>query len=305
MPLFRILCLLLLPTCCLASPEVVVTLKPIHSLVAGVMEGVGTPKRLLPDGASPHTFQNKPSSLKMLNQADLIIWIGPQLETFMVKAVENTNPKYGTLTLSALPTMNMLPQRSGREWEGHSHDDGHDHHDHNHDLGNADPHLWLSVDNAIIIVDEVAKTLSTIDPVNANQYKTNADKRKKELLSLKSSLSTLLTPVHNTPFLVYHDGYQYFEHEFDLNAKGTMLTNPHLPLSAYGLKKIKEQIKSQHIKCVFRETEFNEKLIQPSLKGTSVKIAELDPLGMRQKEGPENYFQTMMQMGKTMHECLQ
>jgi len=288
----------------MASPRVVVTLKPIHSLVAGVMEGVGTPTRLLPDGASPHTFQIKPSILKQLNQADLIIWVGPSLETFMVKAIEKTDPQYGTLTLSALPKIEKLPQRQGREWEGHC--DGCDHgHDHGANTGNMDPHLWLSVDNAIIIVDEIAKTLSTIDPLHATKYNANAANRKQELLRLKSDLQTMLAPVHTVPFLVYHDGYQYFEHEFDLNAKGTVLINPHLPLSAYGLKKIKEQIESQKIKCVFRETEFTDKLIQQSLKDTSVKIAELDPLGMREPEGPENYVQMMKKMGETMQECLQ
>jgi zinc transport system substrate-binding protein len=299
MVFLRFLCLFLLPTVACASPRVVVTLKPIHALVAGVMEGVGSPVLLLPDRASPHTFQLKPSTLKQIKDADLIVWVGPNLETFMTKSVEQASPQYGVLTLGTLKNIKTQPQRQGREWSCSSCS-----HDHTHDATGNDPHIWLSVDNAIAIVDAVANKLSTVDPLNAHLYQSNAKQSTDKLKALKSSLETELKPVQNLPFLVYHDGYQYFEKEFHLNAKGTMITNPHLPLSAYGLKTIKEQIQSQNIKCVFRETEFNDKLIQQSLKDLSIKIVELDPLGARYPEGPNNYIQTMKGLGKDMIECL-
>lgn len=299
MACLRLLCLLLLPSLVFASPRVVVTLKPIHGLVASVMEGVGTPVLLLPDRASPHTFQIKPSNLKDIKEAELIVWVGPNLETFMSKTLEQTKPKYGVLTLDTLKNLQTLPQRHGREWACCSHDHHHDHGD-----NNTDPHIWLSVDNAIVITQALTQKLSNIDPQNASHYQANGQKMTAKLQALKSNLQAQLAPVHQVPFLVYHDGYQYFEHEFDLNAKGTMITNPHLPLSAYGLKEIKAQIQSQNIKCIFRETEFNDKIIQKSLGDLAIKIVELDPLGARFPKGPNNYIETMTALGKDMQECL-
>lgn len=282
----------LLPTLTFATPRVVVTLKPIHSLAAKVMENIATPELLLPDGASPHTYQMKPSTLKQLNEANVIVWIGPSLETFMQKNMSDLHPSQTLLTLSQLKNLKTLPQRRGREWQ--------DHH-HNHAI---DPHLWLSLENASLIVDAISNTLSQQDPNNRSRYQANADQAKKELIALQTRLQTQLASLHQIPFLVYHDGYQYFEKEFNLNAKGTLLANPHLPLSAYGLKKIKEQIQSQHIHCVFRETEFSDKLIEENLKDLNVKIIELDPLGVYFPAGPRHYFQTMEALGNDLQKCL-
>lgn len=292
--------LLLFFLCCAAqaAPKVVVTIKPIHSLVASLMEGVAEPELLLPDGASPHTFQLKPSHLQKLQQADIIIWIGPQLELFMTKPLEQIHPRLGLITLSENPQIHTLPQRQGRHWQSVDHT--HDHHDHHA----IDPHFWLSTENAQVIIQSLSVFLAKEDPTHQAQYFANAQKISTRLNHLKRTLHTLLSPVKNQPFLVYHDGYQYFEKEFQLNALGTMIVNPHLPLSAFGLRAIKQLIEEKHIKCVFRETEFNDKVIKESLHDLPVTVAELDPLGARIAKGPENYEKTMLKLGENIQECL-
>lgn len=286
-----------------STPLVVVTLKPIHSLVASVMAGVAEPTLLLPDGASPHTFMLKPSTLKAFQDADLVVWVGPSLETFMVKPLATLKPKEGFIEIATLDKLIKLPLREGREWEQgdpeHSHD--HDHSAH----GTFDPHVWLSTTNAQTIVNVTAERLAKADPQHAKQYFANAKKTNKELQVLKNTLRNLLVSVQNEPFLVYHDGYQYFENEFDLKAVGTMVINPHLPLSAHGLTKIKALIKERGVKCVFKETEFNERMIENSLGTLPIKIKELDPLGVHISKGPQHYQQTLLEIGKTLEECLQ
>ncbi len=284
----------------LASPQVVVTLKPIHSLVAAVMDGVATPQLLLPDYASPHTFQLKPSNLKQLKNADLIIWVGPELENFMEKPLSQLKPAWGTLTLRDIPHLQRLPQRIGRNW-GDPHEHEHEHH---HDADNLDPHFWLSTDNAAVIVNYLATFLSQKDPEHAQQYQQNAKLLQNSLQTLKTQLQVMLKPVQKQPFLVYHDGYQYFEKEFSLNGVGTMVVNPHLPLSAQGLKTIQTIITQNHVRCVFRETEFSDKTIYNSLLNMNIKVAELDPLGAHQKAGPRAYKQIMFSIGSTMRHCL-
>lgn len=279
-------------TSAFASPNVVVTLKPIHSLVASIMQNVGQPQLLLPDGASPHTFQLKPSTLKQIQQADLLIWVGPDLESFMVKPL--TQKHALVVTLSDIANLHKLPQRQGGTWS---------HHNHGTHQAHDDPHIWLSTENAQIIVDYLADYLAKIDPQHAHHYQTNANHLKKDIAQLQLSLQALLAPVQFHPFLVYHDGYQYFEKQFNLQAIGSLTTNPHLPLSPRRLKKIRELIKTHHIRCVFKETEFNEQLINNSLHHL-VKVAELDPLGVHQPQGIGNYQKTLLQLGETLHACL-
>jgi len=299
-----LVCLLANPVA-FATTKVAVTLKPIHSLVAAVMEGVSVPELLLPDGASPHTFQLKPSTLKTLNEADLIVWVGPSLEMFMTKPLSSLSPRYGFIEIQSLDNLVKLPLREGREWQHGAHEDPHEHaHDHGAH-GDVDPHLWLSNANAQTIVKVTAERLSKADPQHAKQYQANAQKTLAQLRALKKNLAALLASVQSEPFLVYHDGYQYFEKEFALKAVGTMVINPHVPLSANGLTQVKELIKTRGVKCIFKETEFSERIIEKSLGNLPVQIKELDPLGVRIPKGPHHYEQTLLELGKTMHDCLE
>jgi len=281
----------------LAVPKVLVTLKPLHSLVANLMENVGEPQLIVPDGASPHTFQLKPSDLKRIQQADLIIWVDSTLEAFMAKSLTQY-PDKKILTLSGLPHIILLPLREGRLWQ-HHHDD-----EHAHNHADFDPHLWLSTENAKVIAVAIADYLSKIDPEHATHYASNKNKLLKKLDLLKSDIAQQLKNYQSQPFLVYHDAYQYFEKEFHLNGAGTMVLNPHVPLSAHGLNEIKQLIEKNHIQCVFRETEFNDNQIRQFLKGLAVNVEELDPLGYRYPQGPENYFQTMQGLSATLKICL-
>jgi zinc transport system substrate-binding protein len=288
---------------CYGAPQVAVTIKPIHALVAGIMQGVGEPQLLLPDGTSPHTFQLKPSTLKQLQQAELIIWVGPELELFMVKSLEQFHPRFGVLTLLALDHLQILNQRNTREW---AHDHKHDHDESSHHSHEGqDPHIWLSTDNAKIIVDSIAAVLSQHDPDNAKIYQANAKNLKAKINTVKTRLTAQLSPVQTKPFMVYHDGYQYFEKEFQLDAVGTMMINPHLPLSAHGLSEIKQLIKDNNVKCVFRETEFNDTMTRQYLNGIGVNVEELDPLGARIPQGPQAYEKILLQLGDTLSSCLQ
>lgn len=288
---------------CFATPQVAVTIKPVHALVASVSAGIFEPKLLLPDYASPHTYQLKPSTLKILQQADIVVWVGPELELFMDKALAQIHPSQGLITLSKIPGLLLLPQRKGRAWEQE-----HDHHHHDHattkEKDMVDPHFWLSTENAKIMVNYIATFLAKADPEHATQYQHNAKIAIQRINALKTELTLLLQNVQTQPFLVYHDGYQYFENEFHLNAIGTIVLNPHLPLSAHSLHTIQQLIQTRHVRCVFRETEFSDTMVRNSLNNMGVTVEELDPLGARLKPGPHNYEETLLQIGKTMHSCL-
>lgn len=293
---------LLVSVNCLASPKVVVTIKPLHALVAHIMQGVAMPALLLPDNASPHTYALKPSTLKQLQEAQVIMWVGPSLELFMGSALKTLNPKDGIITFIDIPKLALLPQRQGRQWEHH-----HDQHDHSHHHENdgIDPHFWLSVDNAIIVVDFVEQYLSNIDKQNAPTYQRNAKQLRLSLEELKTKINHELAHVHDKPFLVYHDGYQYFEKEFNLDSVGTFTLNPHLPLSAKALNDVKTLIRQKNVKCVFRETEFNDSAMARLLSDDGVTFAELDPLGARILTSTNAYQEIMIKIALDLKSCLE
>lgn len=283
------------------SPDVVVTIKPLYGITSQIMDGVGKPVLLLPDYASPHTFQLKPSLRRALLQADLIIWVGPTLETFLSKPLENLHPRFGILTLSTLPGLQILPQRTGRDWPDvhvHEHEADHENHDHA-----TDPHLWLSPTNAQLIAKAIADLLIKNDPSHAKQYAQNLEILQKRIDAVNQELKILLEPIKNRPFLVYHDAYQYFEKAYGLKGMGTIIINPNVPLSAKGLSEINQMIEKKHITCVFTETEFRDLTIAKALKNSAVHVVELDPLGAKQVADNHAYENTLLALGKAFQSC--
>lgn len=134
------------PAAAADAPNVLVSIAPVHSLVAGVMAGVGEPALLVKGGASPHTYALKPSDAAALASADVVFRVGPGLETFLDDPIENLAGGATVVELSEAPGLTLLPVREGGVWEahdhGHHHDDGDKHEaaeaahgdaDHDHD----------------------------------------------------------------------------------------------------------------------------------------------------------------------------
>ncbi|MDE0540547.1 MAG: zinc ABC transporter substrate-binding protein [Rhodospirillales bacterium] len=115
-----------------AEPRVVASIPAVHSLVAGVMEGVGTPSLLVSGGASPHTFSLKPSQARELQDADAIFWVGDELESFLEKPLKALGDRAAVVKFSTNEHIEMLDSREGGIWKKDDHDDhkGHAHDDH-------------------------------------------------------------------------------------------------------------------------------------------------------------------------------
>ena len=198
-------------------PKVVVTIKPIHSLVIGVMAGVGKPELLLSGAQSPHTFTLRPSDIRKLGDADLIVWVGQDFETFLSHTLQSLLPRTRVLQLQSSRGIAQLPIRHGGVWE-----DRHNHAETEPEAQSEqhiDPHIWLSPQNAREIVTLVKEALIEIDPEHAEQYQTNARELKTRLNDLEQELFTRMTPVQWVPFIVFHDAYQYFERQYQLQRR--------------------------------------------------------------------------------------
>ena len=299
-------------------PRVVADIAPIHSLVARVMEGVGTPELIVQPGASPHEYSLRPSEAEALQEADLVFWVSPDLTPWLESAIETLATRASVTELLEAEGTIELKMREGALFEVHNHgedeqggddhvdetfDDeaGHEDHD-NH--GAHDPHAWLSPQNATTWLNVIASQLSAVDPANATAYFANAATGRAELDTLTGDINTMLAPVRGGQFIVFHDAYQYFEFAFEFRASGAISISDASDPSPARIVEIRKRIAAEGIDCVLAEPQFNEGLVATVLDGTEAKRGVLDPLGSDLKPGSNLYPQLMRNLASTLVKCM-
>ena len=296
-----------------AEISVVTSIKPLHSLTSYIMEGVGEPELIIDGVASPHNFQIKPSHAKMLQKADLVIWIGEDLESFLPTALKSIPKDAVVFELLDQSGLKKLKFREKNIFEGHD-DHGHDEHakkeddhddhghdDHGHGHGSFDPHIWLDPANAKVIVKKITNQLSKIDKDNASTYKANSKKVIKDLDGLIKEVKNEINK--DASFVVFHDAYQYFEKRFGLSVIGALTVNPDVMPGAEQLSEIREVIEHEKAKCIFSEPQFNPNIINSIASDTGVKTGVLDPLGANIDKGKNMYFDLIKDMSNSLKDC--
>ena len=322
--------------------EVVASIKPLHSLVAGVMQGVGEPVLLVKGASSPHSYQLRPSEAVALDQARVVFWIGERLETFLVKPLAALSSDATIVELSKAPGVELLATREGGMWdeheehaddnehadeadaeheeheqehaeaehadEAHAEDEEHaedeDSEEHAHEHGRFDMHVWLDPHNAEAMVGAIVAALSEADPDNAAAYESNGSGLRARLQELDESVRNELQPVRDRPFVVFHDAYHYFEDRYRLNAVGSISVDPGRRPGAQRLGEIQHRLEELDAACVFAEPQFEPALVDTVIEGTSARKGVLDPLGADLDAGPDQYFRLIDRLADSLRDCL-
>ena len=296
-----------------ADIKVVTSIKPIHSLASYLMDGVGKPDLIVDGYASPHGFAMKPSHAKMLQNADLIFWIGEDLESFLEKPLNSIAKKAEKIELMEIKGLNKLEFRERNifeEHDDHKEHDEHKEHGHKEDKhdehqghahGEHDPHIWLDPINAKVILSEIAEHLIENDQKNEAKYKENLKKAHNDLDKLTKKVKSELNKDFKS--IVFHDAYQYFEKRFDVNVLGAFTVNTDVLPGAEQLSKIREIIEHDKVSCVFSEPQFNPDIINAVAKDMNIKTGVLDPLGSNLTSGKTLYFDLIGNMSKSFRGC--
>tara|TARA_B000000557_G_scaffold44156_1_gene32883 strand:+ start:427 stop:1443 length:1017 start_codon:yes stop_codon:yes gene_type:complete len=314
-----------------AEIKVVTSIKPIHSLVSYIMEGVGSPDLIVDGYNSPHGFSLKPSHAKMLQEADIVICVGEGLEEFLEKPLESLAQNAVKFELLKQSGMKKLKFRERNIFEGHDdHDDhGHgkkkkddhdDHDDHDHDKkakkedhddhghddhghghGEFDPHIWLDPMNAKIIIKKVTNQLSKLDKDNSSTYKSNSKKALKEIDNLIKQVKSDINK--DAKVVVFHDAYQYFEKRFDVNIIGALTVNTDVLPGAEQLAEIREVIEHEKVTCVLSEPQFNPDIVKTIANDTNINMGVLDPLGAKLDKGKTLYFNLISNISSSLKNC--
>ena len=318
-----------------AEVNVVTTIKPLHSLVSSVMKGVGEPSLIIEGTNNPHTFVFKPSHAEMIENADIVFWIGEDLEAFMEKPLDSLAKNAKTIAFMDLASIEKLKFREQNifdDHDDHGHDDhddhghkdddhddhddhdghddehdGHDDHDdhaghhdgHNH--GEFDAHIWLDPANAKEMVLEISHELSELDPSNKSKYEDNASKTIAALDTLSEEVENSLEK--DIRYIVFHDAYQYFETRFGVKSAGALTLNPDVLPGAKQIADIQDLINDKGIKCIFSEPQYNPKIIETLGNDMNISTGVMDPLGAYMDAGPTMYVELINEIANSIKEC--
>ena len=324
-------------------------MKPVHSLVSAVMEGVAEPHLIMRGAVDPHTYTMRPSDAAVLEAADVVFLVDDGVESALAAQIDTLADEARIVELTVAAGLVRRALREGGAFETdlhHSHDASHDedaedddnghddghgdrdhrydedhgHGDHGHDgdghhhgvdvddsgeeTGPFDLHIWLDPVNAIAMTRNISRALSEADPSNADSYADNAHHLFHELEHLIEEIETLVEPARGVPFIVFHDGYRYFEDRFGLAAAGSTVVSPERSPSVKRVRELRERVRELGVVCVFDEPQFDRRLVNTIVEGTSVRSGTMDPLGAAIDPGPELYFTLLREMARAFRECL-
>lgn len=281
----------------LAHADVVTSVRPLAFIATAITDGITETKVLLPDGASPHAYAMRPSDIQILRNADIFVWIGPEMEVFLTKPIKQLN-KSKLLTLSDVSQIAQLIEHEQLDEKNHQDNDIQNHH-HNEDM-----HIWMSPQIAKYIASSLSVELAKQYPQAQEKIKRNLQEFNFLLEQTEEKIGNMLNPLKGKRYFVFHDAYGYFEKSFGLNSLGHFTINPEIAPGAQRLSQIREILKQNRAECVFAEPQFKPTVINTVTQGMHVRQAILDPLGSNIELNKNSYMQFLEQLSQQFANCL-
>ncbi len=286
----------------LANAEILTTIKPLAFIANAVADGVTETKVLLPTSASPHDYNLKPSDVGSLKQADLVVWVGEGLESFLTKSISHLPPEK-VLSLDEVPAILEIVNTTKKD-DDHGHGDHkHEHAHHGHDHS-RDWHIWLSTDIATLTAEQIAERLSEKFPAQKSKIAENLANFKANLTASQTEIAQQLAPVKAKGYYTFHEAYGYFERANGLNPLGSFTINPTVAPGAKTLAAIKKDVEAHKAVCLFAEPQFTPRVIDGLTKGTSVNVGKLDPLGADIPMSKTAYPEFLKALANEFSRCL-
>jgi zinc transport system substrate-binding protein len=267
-----------------AKPMVLASLKPLALIAQEITGTAADVDTLLPDTASHHDYPLKVSDHARLQKADVILWIGPELESFLQKPIANIAPARIITSYDV----------AGINWPANTHSSQHGDHAYEHD-----PHLWLDPRNAVVVAQVLALKLIQIDSVNAKQYQTNLQVFTEKMRQLDNQLQASLKPLAGLGFAVYHEGFEHFVGRYGLHQLGYVTFTPEQKPGAKHMAQLRGALAGG--KCLFLEPYNDSRSMRDLAQELHLEVGVLDALGA---QGAKNYTQLLTQMAKAFSACL-
>ncbi len=261
--------------------HVAASIRPLHSIVASIMKDVAIPSLIVSNNQSAHHTTLKPSQARIIAEADILFWIGPELEAFLKKSVNAMGAKSAAFVLLKIDGLDLIQLAEGQ----------------------IDPHIWLSTDNAVSIAKFIAGELVKADPKSSQTYEINLAHFLKEMKSLQIELEVMLASQKEKEYLVYHDALQYLESRFQFHTHPINIGNEEITPGARQIVEIGKLARSGKYQCMLVEPNINASAVISAAKEAELPIATLDPLGSGISAGPHLYTEMMRNLARTIASC--
>ena len=261
--------------------KVVTSIAPVNSIVSSIMQGVGKPNLLANPGQSGHHAALKPSQARKLANADLVFWIGPGMEDYLVQPIKTLATSALTTTLLRNPQMHLIPTING----------------------NHDPHIWLSLGNAKVMAKQITEVLQQADEANEQRYSANLTLFEKRVDGLHSRLEKQLHSSETKSILIYHNSLGYFAEQFSLDIHPLTSGSEELGVSAKQIAMIGKLAKSGNYGCLLYEAGHNAEALKIAAQNAGLPAIQIDPLGVFLSGNRQTYSGIMQNIGIALSEC--
>ena len=279
---------LLFATNALASPNIVVSIKPIHSIVSALTQGVSTPTLLLSGNQSAHHAHLKPSQISLIEQADLVVIVHPDFEESLAKSIRN------------IQADKVLTVDQSEDEQGHEHE-----HEHEHEhAGSVNHHSWLNIEDMRSFTQALSQRLIKIDPKNKAIYLANLDALKLKLDELQDATQQQLSNYTNQSLMTYNNAFEHFIENYKLKSVGRVSRQHEGEISIFKVLKAKESIKEHKVNCLLLTTDATQKRINTIVEGLSINSTKVDIMGFDLKPGADNYPQLIQNIVNKVEQCL-
>ena len=278
------------------GPQVVVSIKPIHSIVESLMDGINSPELLLESNHSAHTFHLKPSQIKMIETADLVISIGDEFEIGLRKALKNLDQSK-RFDIISLEGLRIHGYRDDKIYEK-------DFQEESHESATKDMHLWLDIDNMKKISQHISRLLTEINPDNQLKYQNNLASLTSKLDALQIEIEKQMLPFSSNLYAAYSDTIQYFEKKYNLERPVIVTPYHGARLSINRTLASKNTINDLNISCLIYGTEVRKSQITVLSEGLNLNAHKVDILGQQFNKGPNHYFNLMKRISNQVASCL-
>lgn len=259
-----------------AEPRLLASIKPLQLIAQAVMGDSERVEVLLPPGVTPHHYTMRPSDMKRVGEAQIIVWLGSESERYLAKPIASL--RNGSVVID-------LQQYLSRDQHGHE-----------------DPHLWLSSREAARIARLISDGLSRVDPQNKQEYETNLARFLARLTHFSDQSRSAFSEL-DIRYVVYHGAYGYFEREMGLSPIGVVSIHPEVNPGARHLMALKKLIRSQQVSCILIEPESNPSIVDILIEDDSVIVQNLDPMAAGIEVSPSGYLQFLHQMVEIFKAC--
>ena len=283
--LLRLIAILSLPySAQLAAAEISVaaTIRPLQLIAQAIMQDHGSVSALIDSKDSPHHYALTPGDRLIIEDADILLWIGPEFEVVLSDVYRQKNEVKSILTVADIPDLTV-----------HSLNDSQD-----------DPHFWLSTDNALLIARELVLCLSEIEPSKEQSFQLAFDNFELNLSKTDLLIEESLSLFRDKPFLVFHGAFQYFEKQFGLTGGESLLQDPEMEPSMNELLTIRRRVEDLSVSCLLLEPGANDALVSAIFGDQKPSREFVDLLGFEVADGPQAYVNLVTSVANSFSACL-